>query len=181
MTVISDVFAFAAQNADYWTEFLSGGDYPNELTDDEARGLTAARAHIDVLVVELLHETGAQLATKLGEAKLTKPRFKPASTSKNRAVALPAPTGLDGKLYRIEFSLDRSEAGTAVELYASLVVKKGALDALRQSLGERNVEHSVDGYYVYAKGLPLVVGTKVSELAARSAQQAIALLSGVDA
>lgn len=180
MATISDVFAFAAQNADYWTEFLSGGDYPSELTEDEARGLTAARAHIDALVVELLHETGAQLATKLGEGKLSKPKFKPASTTKNRSVALPAPTSLDGKLYRIEFSLGPNESGKAIELYASLVVKKGALDALRQALGARSVEHSVDGYYLYGKGLALTANADVGALAAHSAAQAVALLSGFE-
>jgi hypothetical protein len=180
VAIISDVFAFAAQNADYWAEFLSGGDYPQELLDEEVRGLTAARSHIDSLVVELLHEAGAKLATKVGEAKLTKPRFKPASTIKNRSVALPAPAGLDGKLYRIAFSLDPGEASTAVELFASLVVKKGALDALRQSLGEHNVESHIEGYYVYGKGLPIVANTDVNDLAERSAQQAVKLLSGFD-
>lgn len=181
MPVISDVFAFAAQNADYWAEFLSGGDYPNELTEEEMRGLAAARAHVEGKVVELLHECGAQLAAKLGPAKLAKPRPQPAVTSKNRLVSLPAPTGLDSKLYRIEFSLDRNLAGTAVELYASLVVKKAALDMLRQSLGERNIEHSVDNFYLYANGLPIVVNADVSELAARSAQQVVDLLSGFGA
>ena len=180
MATISDVFAFAAQNADYWTEFMSGGDYPSELTEEEARGLTAARAHIDALVVELLHETGARLATKLGEGKLSKPKFKPASTTKNRSVTLAAPTGLDGKLYRIAFSLGRNKTGTAIELYASLVVKKGVLDTLSQSLGERNVEHRVDGYYVYAKGLALTANADVGALATQSAEQAVALLSGFE-
>lgn len=128
--------------------------------------------------MELLHETGAQLATKLGEGKLSKPKFKPARTIRNRSVALPAPTGLDGRLYRIEFSLRRNEAGVAIELHASLVVKKGALDTLRQSLGERNVEHSVDGYHVYAKGLALTANADVCALATQSAEQAVALLSG---
>jgi hypothetical protein len=180
VATISDVFAFAAQNADYWTEFLSGGDYPSELTEDEARGLTAARVHIDALVVELLHETGVQLATKLGEGKLSKPRFKPACTIKNRSVTLPAPTGLDRKLYSIVFSLGRNEAGAAIELYASLIVKKGALDTLRQSLDERKVEHSVDGYCLYAKGLALTANADVGALAAQSAEQAVALLSGFE-
>ena len=181
MTIISDVFAFAAQNADYWTELLSGGDYPNELTDEEIRALTAAREHVDSLVVEILHATGAKFATELGENKIAKKRFNGKNTAANRSNSLPAPSGLEGKLYRIEFSLWRNEASTAVELYASLVVKKSALDALHQSLGERNVEHSVNGYEVYAKGLPIVANADVNDLAARSAHQAVALLLGFDA
>jgi hypothetical protein len=181
VTIISDIFAFAAQNADYWTEFLSGGDYPNELTEEETRGLAAAREHVDSLVVEILHATGTTFAAEVGEAKLANKRFNGKNTTANRKVFLPAPVGLEGKLYRIEFSLWRNEVGTAVELYASLVVKKSALDALRQSLGKRNVEHSVDNYDVYAKGLPIVANTEVSALAKSSAQQAVALLSGFDA
>lgn len=178
MPLISDVFAFAAQNADYWAEFLSGSDYPNELTEEEMRGLTAARAHVEEKVVELLHACGEQLADKLGPAKLAKPRPQPAVTARKRAVNLPSPTGLEGRLYGIQFSLEPNSSGNAVELFASLVVKKAALDALRQSLGERKIEHFVDNYHVYANCIPINAGDDVMEMAARSAQQITDLLSG---
>ena len=178
MPLISDVFAFAVQNADYWDEFLSGGDYPNELNEDEMRGLAAARAHVENKGVELLHECCAQLAAKLGPKKLAKPRPQPAVTAKHRWVKLSAPNGLGAMLYCIEFSLDRNETGTAVDLYASLVVKKAELDGLRRSLDERKIAYSVDSYHLYADGLPIVVNADVSDLAARSAQQVVDLLSG---
>jgi hypothetical protein len=180
MTVISDVFAFAAQNADYWTEFLSGADYPEELTEDEIRALTAAREHVDSLVVEILHATGATFAARLGEDKVPKKRFNGKNTTANRSISLPPPLGLDGKLYQVQYSLRPNEAATAVELCASLIVKKSALDALHRSLSERNIEHSVSGYEVCSKGLPIVASAEVAELAARSAKQAILLLSGFD-
>jgi hypothetical protein len=178
MATVSDVFAFAVQNADYWTEFLSGGDYPNELTEEEIRALSAARQHVDSLVVEILHATGAQFVVELGENRIAKKRFNEKNTAGNRAISLPAPSGLDGKLYGIKFSFGRNDDGAAIELYASLVVKKGSLDALRQALGERQVEHGIDGYLVYAPSIPLVVDTEVADLAKRSAKQAAALLSG---
>jgi hypothetical protein len=181
VATISDVFAFAAQNADYWTEFLSGGDYPNELTEEETRALTAAREHVDSLVVEILHATGAQFVAEFGENRIAKKRFNRKNTAANRSIRLPAPLGMDGKLYEVKFSLDPNDDGAAVELYASLVVKKGSLDALRQALGERQVKHSVDGYFVYAPGIPLDVDTDVADLAKRSAKQAVDLLSGLGA
>jgi hypothetical protein len=180
VTIISDVFAFAAQNADYWTEFLSGGDYPNELTDEEIRALTAAREHVDSLVVEILHATGAKFAAALGEKKITKKRFNGKNTVANRSISVPPPAGREGELYRIQFSLSRNESGASVELYASLVVKKSATDALHRGLGARHVNYSARGYETYAEGLPIVADADVSDLAARSAHQAVALLSGFD-
>ena len=92
MASISDVFAFAAQNADYWTEFLSGGDYPNELTEEEIRALTAAREHVDSLAVEILHATGTRFVAELGETRIAKTRFNGKNTAANRSVNLPAPS-----------------------------------------------------------------------------------------
>jgi hypothetical protein len=178
MSIITDVFAFSVQNADYWTDLLSGGDYPSELTEDEIRALEAARAHIEAIVVELLHTAGVKLSERLGVTRLAKPRFKAAVTARKRLVALAPPTGLTAQMYRIEFGLHQSENGTEIVLYPSLVVKKGALDTLRTSLAALSVEHSVDDYYVYARGIPLPEGASVDALAAEAAKQAARLLDG---
>jgi hypothetical protein len=178
MSTITDVFEFAAQNADYWTDLLSSGDYPSELTGEETRALEAARAHIETLIVELLHAAGMRLAERLGAGQLAKPRFKAASTEKNRSVALPPPTGLENYLYRIEFGLYRGEDGVSIKLYAGLVVKKGALDGLRASLTALNVDHAVDNYYLYSPGIELRKGVSLDALAEEAAGRAARLLEG---
>jgi len=177
MPTISDVFAFAAANADYWTEFFSGNNYPEALTDEEVRGLNAARTHIDSLVVELLHSTGNLCAKEISGGAGSTPRFKAASTVKNRWVSLPAPTRLDGKLYRIEFSLAENDATKRIELYASLVVKIRALDNIRASLDKRGLAYAHDGYHLYMNGLELTQGIHFEELSKSSVCQALELLS----
>jgi hypothetical protein len=178
MSTVSDVLAFAVQNADYWTDLLSGEDYPPELTGAETEALEAARAHIETLTVELLHLAAAKLAEKLGKDAIATPKFKAASTAKNRSIHLPPPSGLDGKLYRIEFALDRSEDGLTIQLYASLVVKKGSLDALRKALTEREIEYEIDDYYVYTPGLPIAKGAAIPTVADEAATAVARLLAG---
>lgn len=55
------MFVFAAQNTDYWSDFLAGRDYPAELTEDETLALEGARKHVEDIVVEVLHEAGTKL------------------------------------------------------------------------------------------------------------------------
>ncbi len=178
MPVISDVFAFALQNADYWTEFLSGGDFPAELTDDEMRALAAARAHVEDEVVELLHACGQAVADKLGAAGLARPRPQPAVTARNRRIRLRPPIDLGDKLFGIEFSLDPDADGRTIQLYASLVVKKSALDTLQQSLAAMSVVHAVDHHHVYGDSLQIAQDDNVANLASLSADQVVTLLSG---
>ena len=43
---VSDIFAFALSNADYWNELLTAEKYPPELTPEEVTALDAAREHL---------------------------------------------------------------------------------------------------------------------------------------
>lgn len=173
MAIITDIFEFAATNTDYWTEFLSGGDYPNELTEEETQALTAARQHVDELIVEILHATGEKF---IELARCPTKRFNAKNTTANRSITIPRPAGLERRLYGIAFSLDPNDAGTAVALHASLDVKMGSMEALCQTLSECNVQHSIDHHHVYAPGIAIVAHTNVADLATRSANQAMALL-----
>jgi hypothetical protein len=177
MTNITDVLAFSVQNADYWTDLLSGGSYPSELTEAETRALEAARGHIEAVVVELLHAAGSKLAETLGAERMQMPRFKGASTAKNRSVSLPPPNDLVDQMYRIEFSLEPADDSRTIVLYASLVVKKGAQQGLREELAARAIKHAVDDYHVYAPGIALKEGSSVEALASEAATAAATLLT----
>jgi hypothetical protein len=67
---------------------LSGGDYPNELKEEETRALAATREHVDSLVVEILHGTGAQFVAELGENRIAKKRFNGKKAAANRSISL---------------------------------------------------------------------------------------------
>lgn len=178
MNALSDVFAFAVKHPDYWKDLFFGESYPPELTDDEAKALEGAREHIEALVVELLHDTGRQFAAKVGPKLLAPPRFKGASTAKNRSIWLKAPAGLESKLYGVLFGLEPNEDAGAVALFATLSVKKGSLDDLRAALDARATKYSVDDYYVYAPSIALVKGAEVSALATEASSRAYGLLEG---
>src|SRR5687767_2662402 len=105
MTKVSDVFAFAAENPDYWSDLLSESDYPAELSDAEKRGMTAARAHIDNAIVELLHLCATRFFAEIGSAKARTKTFHETKTAKKRLIKLNAPVSAGTKLYRLEFAL----------------------------------------------------------------------------
>ncbi len=179
MTAVSDVFAFAAQHADYWKDLLSGEDYPAELTDDERRALDAAGKHVEELVVELLHACGATFAATVGPP-WGRPTFKRKPTAANRLVGIHAPASLSSRLYWVEFALKRTEDLKRIALWPALVVKKGSQHALVGKLTERGLSPTVEGYHVYGQSVTITAGRELSELASEAAGRAVDLLRGCD-
>jgi len=177
MTKITDVFAFATKNADYWTELLSGAnDYPQELTEDEVAACESAREHIEDVVVDLLHEAGGQTATLLS---WNKPRFKGASTKKNRSVAVYPPPNLQDRIYRVEILLDEHPEGDVIVLYATVVAKKAHHDQFLGNLSDKNISYTVDGYAICADPMTLDEGLEVADLARRVAERARDLVNAL--
>lgn len=177
MTKISDVTAFVFQNPDYWLELLAGADYPDGLSADETAALEGARDHVERQVTEMLHVCGAKLP--VANASVYARKFKGASTAKNRSVTLYPVPSIAGKLYRVEFGLDTAGDGASVQLYASIVVKKGYLDTLRTNLSTAGTAHSVDNYYVYAPGVSLTANAGLEGIADQAVSAMCKLLDAV--
>ncbi len=163
VTKISDVTDFVFQHPDYWTELLAGSNYPDGLTDAEREALDAARDHVEQQVTELLHRCGDLLPQRV--PSISKVNFKKASTASNRRVSLGPPAGRGSELYGVEFGLDVADDGASVQLFASVVVKKGYLDTLRTHLTNSRIDHQVDGYHVYAPGLVMSKDADLAQLA----------------
>jgi hypothetical protein len=91
MDAVTDIFAFAAEHADYWSEFLSGADYSAVLSGDEMKALEAARLHVEEGIYDLLLACGAKLETKLATQGVATRSFQKGATVKNRKVRLDPP------------------------------------------------------------------------------------------
>lgn len=177
MTAVSDVFAFAAEHADYWKDLLSGEEYPAELTDDERRALDAAGKHVEELVVELLHACGATFAAMIGPPWVS-PNFKRKPTAAKRLVGVHAPASLASRLYWVEFALKPTEDLKRIALWPALVVKKSSQHALVGEMTERGMSPIVEGYHVYRRPVAITSGRELSELASEAASVAVDLLRG---
>jgi hypothetical protein len=180
MAIVSDVFAFAAENPDYWTDLLSDTNYPEELSEAEKRGLAAARAHIDGAVVELLHLCGGRFFEKLGKAKARSKKFYETTTVRKRFVELNAPAGTETKLYRLKFELwGDAFSGEAVRLWTSMVVKKREMPQILTNLAGAGVACTVSGYDVSAAPLTLSKDCAFDDLAKQAADEMIQLMGAV--
>lgn len=180
MTIVSDVLTFGAENPDYWAGLLSDTNYPGELSDAEKRGLSAARAHIDEAVVELLHLCAARFFEKFGNGKARTKKFYETTTARKRLINLNAPAETETKLYRLEFALwGDASSGEAVRLWTSMVVKKTEMPPILMALVGAGVEHSVSDYHVSAAPLPLVKDRPFDDLANEAADKMIQLIGAV--
>lgn len=176
MDTVTDIFAFAAEHADYWTEFLSGTDYSEILSPDEIKALEAARLHLEDGIYSVLAACGATLAAKLKAQGFTAPTFYRGPTSRNRKVRVAPPAAWKDLLYRLEFEFSPDDENRHVLLYGSLVVKKrGPVDELAKRLAQKNVAFRVDGYYLYAPGVR-IEKTPVTNLAEQVAGGLAALV-----
>jgi hypothetical protein len=174
--IISDIFAFALQNVDFWSEFFSDRAPTIDLTNEETRGLVAAQTHVDDLIVTILEESSARLEAKYPSFK--KRHSDPRTARRNRYVEHLAPIGLTESLSKIRFTFKLNKTETAVQLYASLRVKTLALDKLRVCLCELGTEHFVDDNYVSAPGLDISADAKIADVADQASERAARLLLG---
>jgi hypothetical protein len=175
MTSVTDVMVFATNNVDYWQELFSGDTLPEELTEDEAKAVEAAVAHIGELTVELLHGASGKLVAKVGESMPEKRHLK-AATIRNRCVWHGAPDGLGDKLYGLYLGLEHNRQAQRVDLYGSLTVKKGALDDFKAKLDEQGIEYAVDDYDLYPPYIALTEGAVADDLAEQVAEATFRLL-----
>lgn len=178
MDKVSNVAGFAAANADYWSEFLSGEDYSAVLSTEEIRALEAARVHIEEFVFALLSLCGRLLVEKFKSEGMTSRGFQPGATKRNQLVALGAPPKIAHKFYRLTFSLGPDEANAAVVLYARLVPKKEHLEKIEKKLAEIGETPRVSGYSVFFAGVPLVEGKALREIAETAVDDMAILLQG---
>jgi hypothetical protein len=177
MDAVSDIFAFAARHADYWTEFLSGGDYSDVLSPEEVRALEAARLHIGDLMYDVLLQCGEKLASRLQAQGVVSKAFQPDATKRNRLVRIAPPKPWTDRLYGFQFGFGPDEKKEAILLYGSLVVKKGAMERLKGNLAKNGVKFEVDDYYVYSPGLSLTDGAKVADLAEQASRDLAGLFA----
>jgi hypothetical protein len=146
MDTVTDVLAFAAEHADYWTEFLSSkADYGDVVSGDELKALEAARLHIEKAIYDLLVECGAKLAVKLSDHGVISKSFRRGAALKHRRVWVPAPNGFGDRMYGFDFAF--SESGDSIVLRGSLVVKVRLKDRFAQKLAEKAVSFENDGAY----------------------------------
>jgi hypothetical protein len=165
MDAVTDIFAFAAEHADYWTEFLSGADYSAVLSSDEMKALEAARVHVEEGIYYLLLECGVKLAAKLTAQGIVTRSFQRGATAKNRKVRIDPPVAWKDRLYGLEFEFSADDKNERILLYGSLVVKKGSSDKLAAKLAQKAVSFTPDGYHIYGEGVPLEKGKAFDVLA----------------
>ena len=155
MDTVTDILEFAAQHADYWTEFLSGQDYSNELSPEETKALDAAREHIEEAIYDLLQACGDGLAERLEDYGIPRKAFQRGATSTNRYVRTDAPEPLTEQLYGFRFELSPDKRNERILLYGSLIVKKKFLDEILARLTKAKETFDVADYYLYGPGIPL--------------------------
>ncbi len=169
MDAVSDIFAFAAAQADYWYEFLSGSDYSSILSDDEMKALEAARLHVEEGIYDLLVLSGAKLADKLSKDGVVTRNYQRGATIKWRKIRVDPPAAWKNRLYGFEFEFSPDDKNERVLLYASLVVKIAARDDLAAKLAKQGTAIRVDGYYIYGEGFAVDKDSTFDSLAQRAA------------
>lgn len=169
MNVVTDIFAFAAKHADYWTEFLSGEDYSAVLSSDEMKGLEAARIHVEEGIYDLLLKCGEKLADKLKAQGVATRGFQRGATVKHRKVRLDPPAAWKDRLYGLEFEFSPDDKNESILMYGSLIVKKGSTDKIAANLAKKGTTFKVDGYFVYGPGTPLELDKSFDDLAEQAA------------
>lgn len=156
MNAVTDIFAFAAEHADYWSEFLSGADYSAVLSGDEMKALEAARLHVEEGIYDLLLACGAKLEAKLAAHGVASRSFQKGATVKNRKVRVDPPGPWKDRLYGLEFEFSPDDDNKRILLYASLVVMKRSMEKAAATIAAKGgLEFKVDGYYVYGPGRAL--------------------------
>jgi hypothetical protein len=166
MNAVTDIFAFAAEHADYWSEFLSGADYSAVLSVDEMKALEAARLHVEEGIYDLLLECGAKLESKLAAHGVSSRAFQKGATAKNRKVRVDAPGPWKDRLYGLEFEFSPDDDNERILLFGSLVVMKRAMEKSAAAIAAKGgLEFKVDGYYIYGPGTPLAKDTTFDALA----------------
>lgn len=156
MDGVTDILAFAAEHADYWTEFLSGADYSAVLSGEEMRGLEAARLHVEEGVYDLLLGCGSKLEAKLAANSVASRSFQRGATVKKRKVRVDPPAAWKDWLYGFEFEFSPDDEDKKILLYGSLVVMKRSMDTITAAIAAKGgLTFKVDGYYIYAPGVPL--------------------------
>lgn len=174
MNRVSDVFAFAASNVDYWDELLTGEDYPAELAK-EAAALDAARRHIDESVVVILHAAAACLQEIEHDPPFGEHRPRAAATTKNHAVYPPLPKGRSD-LYYMGFRLAPNDAGALIRLYPLISVKKSQRDRIRDQLDRAGVKHTPLDYDIWGEGVTLEKDCEIHDVAMTAARQLVELI-----
>lgn len=170
MDSVTEILEFAAENADYWSEFLSGADYSSVLSVDEMKGLEAARLHVEEGIYDLLFAAGAKLESKLKAKGVVSRNFQRGATIKNRKVRIDPPQNFKDRLYGFEFAFLPSEEGRQIQLYGSLVVLKRAKDTFEAAIPKACADLRVEGHYILAPGVRLVRGETFDALAEKAAK-----------
>jgi hypothetical protein len=178
MDAVTDILAFAATHADYWTEFLSGQDYSAVLSGDEMKALEAADRHVREGIYDLLLECGKRLEEKLkGDGVVTR-NFQRDATARNRVVRIDPPKGFGDRLYGLEFALVPDDKNEKILLYPRLVVKKGSIDKVKSKLASQKTAFQPDDYYLYGEGVPLEKDASFATLAGTAATTLAAIFQG---
>lgn len=171
MDKVSDIFAFATGQADYWTEFLSGADYGAILSAEEMKALEAARVHIEDGIYDLLVQCGEKLATRLAAQGMVRRNVQRGATVKNRKIRLDPPKAWRDPLYGLEFQFWADPDGHGVLLYGSLVAKKEHIDRLARNIASSGVQtFKAGGYHIYRPGIRLEEGKAFDVLADKAAE-----------
>lgn len=134
MSKIDDVVVFALKNPDYFGEFLSGGEPPPELTDDEQGSLSDARDHVEEVLCGLLHAVGEKIPASCG---CKSKRFYPATTKQNRSVSL-SPTE-DRSRFVANVSVAFEQSTTRMDLVVRIRLKKPASTHFESELKSRRI------------------------------------------
>jgi hypothetical protein len=156
MDAVTDILAFAANHADYWSEFLSGADYSAALSADELKALEAARLHIEEGIYDLLLACGTKLEKRLGVHGVASRNFQKAATLKHRKVRIEPPGSWKDRLYGLEFEFSPDEDNKRILLYGSLVVLKRSQEKIAETIAAKGgLEFKVDVYHLYGPGAAL--------------------------
>lgn len=174
MTTVSDIFAFACQNADYWEELLSGRKLPEDmLATEEVRAIHAAREHIAQSIEDLLRECAGELRKLKPRGIQLKAKLKAEAARKNRMIWF-NPTSEAGKSVKhagfwIVSDDEPTQKDKKIKLFSWVTLQKRSRpEAVDQALASAGYEIDLQGD-VYGSGLELPAGLELQNVANRAA------------
>ncbi|MBX3460925.1 MAG: hypothetical protein KF696_13330 [Planctomycetes bacterium] len=176
MTTVSDIFAFACQNADYWEELLSGRKLPeDELTAEEVRAIHAAREHIAHSTEDLLRECASELGKLKPRGIQLKAKLKSGAARKNRMIWFNPTSEADKSVKHAGFWIasdsddEATQIGKKIKLFSWVTLQKRSRpEAVDQALATAGYEINLQGD-VYGSGLELTEGDNFQDVANRAA------------
>jgi hypothetical protein len=183
LNTISDITAFAAEHPDYWTDFRTDAELPDDLSDAIREAVDAAREHVRTIVIALLQRAGALLPTLAGDPPVKPKRFNHGPTSRNWHIEFPAPAGTGHRLYGIAFLLRRFRDTGPIALFGVLQAKKReGITPIVNSLRADKQRYDENGYHIWVPGgAALTEGRPIDEVALEAAGHARMLLDRVPA